>query len=393
MLERDYLIVGAGPAGASACEALREHDPKNPVMLVGAESILPFHRRPLFGSGESRKAKTPNPLAHLDAAWFAKHKVDLRLDIWVREFNYERRLAVLSTGQAVQFRKACLAMGSRAKKPPVSGANLGNVIYLRNVRDESMLDELLEGSKNVVIIGGGMLATEAAARLRQLKRDVILLHRGRSLLGRRLDPETSAWLTSYAEEHGVKLMLGEALNGFEGKTVLRNVQTKSGQRIPADLALVAVGTEPNLELVTNTPLSSPSGSPVTDLLECDEKGIYSAGDIAFFPDKFAGGMRRIEDIGTAIAQGRIAGANMSGRKRQRFEHVPVQTTELWDLRLDWLGDFTRPHPRAELVGDRKKKHWSVRFFEGTALRAVLLCNESPQAVDHAREEISGPNKH
>ena len=76
------------------------------------------------------------------------------------------------------------------------------------------------------------------------------------------------------------LNLQESLNGFEGKTVLRNIQTKNGNRYPASLALVAVGSELNLELVRNTPLSSVKGTPVNEFLETDEKGIYAAGDIA-----------------------------------------------------------------------------------------------------------------
>jgi hypothetical protein len=50
----------------------------------------------------------------------------------------------------------------------------------------------------------------------------------------------------------VTLLLGESLNGFEGKTVLRNIQTKSGNRVAAGLAVVACGAEPNLDLVRNT---------------------------------------------------------------------------------------------------------------------------------------------
>jgi NADPH-dependent 2,4-dienoyl-CoA reductase/sulfur reductase-like enzyme len=82
---------------------------------------------------------------------------------------------------------------------------------------------------------------------------------------------------------GVTLLLGESLNGFEGKTVLRNIQTKSGNRIAAGVAVVACGAEPNLELVRNTPLSGPHGSPVSEYLETEEKGIYAIGDWPFIP--------------------------------------------------------------------------------------------------------------
>ena len=59
------------------------------------------------------------------------------------------------------------------------------------------------------------------------------MHRDAHLLNRYLDPETGTWLTDYFAKHGVTMLMGESLNGFEGKTVLRNIQTKSGNRVPA----------------------------------------------------------------------------------------------------------------------------------------------------------------
>src|SRR5207245_6309884 len=105
------------------------------------------------------------------------------------------------------------------------------------------------------------------------KLKVGLMHRDPYLLNRYLDPQTGTWLTDYFSKHGVVLSMGEALNGFEGKTVLRNVQTKSGNRFPVGLAVVACGAEPNLDLVRNPPLSGPPGSSFTAYLEKEENGI------------------------------------------------------------------------------------------------------------------------
>src|SRR5437879_11842032 len=88
------------------------------------------------------------------------------------------------------------------------------------------------------------------------------------------------------------MLMGESLNGFEGKTVLRNIQTKSGNRVPAGLAIVACGAEPNLDLVRNTPLSGPYGSPVTEYLETEEKGIFAVGDLEVYHDRNMGGVGR-----------------------------------------------------------------------------------------------------
>ena len=66
-----------------------------------------------------------------------------------------------------------------------------------------------------------------------MKLKVSVMHRHRHLLNRYLDPETGTWVTEYFAKHGVTLLMGESLNGFEGKTVLRNIQTKSGNRVAA----------------------------------------------------------------------------------------------------------------------------------------------------------------
>lgn len=388
MIRRDYLIVGAGVGGASVCEGIREHDKKGTVMLVGAEAFHPYHRPQLL---KSQFGKSPQPIEKIEtqsAGWYEENKIDLRLDTLVTQINLERRLAVLGTGQAVEFRKACMATGSRPRRPQVAGIGIGNVFYPRSLRDVQALREVVELEPNVAIIGGGLLAAEAAAALVGFKKtQVTLLHRGRNLWGRFLDEETATWLSAYFAEHGVKLMLNEQINGFEGRTALKNIQTKSGHRFSAGVAIVAIGVEPNLALVQNTPLAYPHGTPVNDYLETDEKGIFAVGDIASFPDKIFGGQRRIEHWASAIAQGHIAGANMTAKKRIKWDWMPHHSSTVFDLHFDFVGDCTKPPTRIEIEGDRAKKKFIVRHFQLTALTGIVLCNQPADKVEAAKEQV------
>jgi 3-phenylpropionate/trans-cinnamate dioxygenase ferredoxin reductase subunit len=389
MIRRDYLIVGAGAAGVSACEGIREHDKKGTIMLVGNEITPPYQRNQLF-STILRKggAHAIEKLQVHDIAWFQKQNVDLRLDTFLTQFNIERRLAVLGNGQAVEFRKALLATGSRARRPQVAGGNLGNVFYLRSIRDVQALREIAEIEHDVVIIGGGFIALETASWLAQLpKARVALVHRTMQVWSRTLNPEASTWFAEYLGKHGIKVLLGETLNGFEGRTVLKNVQTKSGQRFAAGLAIVAVGADPNLALVANTPLAYPHGTPVSEYLETDEKGIFAAGDIAAYPDKVLGGVRRVDHWDAAVAQGHVAGANMTGRKRIKFEFLPHTTSTIFDLHFDFIGDFSKPPTRMEFEGDLAKKKFTIRMFQMSALMGVTLCNQPADKVDAAKTQL------
>ena len=213
------------------------------------------------------------------------------------------------------------------------------------------------------------------------------MHRHAHLLNRYLDPETAAWLTGYFGKNGVNLLLGESLNGFEGKTVLRNIQTKSGNRVAAGLAVVACGAEANLDLVRNTPLSGPHGSPVTEYLETEEKGIYAIGDLAFYPDRIMGGMRRQTHWENAREQGLVAGANMTGKKRIRYEQVPYFWTEMFDVRLDFVGDFSLQPSRLELSGSHAKRKFRTQYYQGEKLRGILLCGATSKEIEGAKGEL------
>ena len=387
MIRRDYLIVGASIAGASACEGIRKYDKRGSVTLVGAEVFPPYKRWILSKSFLREKEPNLKKLQEPDERWFKTDKIETRFGTVVTQFNIERRLAVLANGESIEFNKACLAMGSRPVRPPIAGVNLGNVIYLRTLRDALALREMANVERGIMVVGGGLLACEAAASLRMMKLKVGLMHRDPYLLNRYLDPQTGTWVTDYFAKHGVILSMGEALNGFEGKTVLRNIQTKSGNRFPIGLAVVAVGAEPNLDLVRNTPLAGPHGSPVTEYLETEEKGIYAVGDLAFYPDRIMGGVRRQTHWENARSQGLIAGANMTGKKRIRYEQIPSFWTEMFDLRMDFVGDFSVLPTRVGLDGTYAKKKFIARYYQGDTLRGILLCQQTQREVDSAKTQL------
>jgi 3-phenylpropionate/trans-cinnamate dioxygenase ferredoxin reductase component len=387
MIQRDYLIVGGGVGGASVCDSLRQYDPKGSVTLVSNEPYLPYQRPPLSKAFLKEAGVSFDALLEKPEDWYKKRGIEVRLGTYVREFNIERHLAVLENGQTIEFRKACLATGSRARRPQVAGANLGNVVYLRSFRDALAIREILLSEKHVVVVGSGYIGAEVSSSLANSGAKLSLLSRDKVIWQELLDPDTAQWLTDSYVEAGIQLLLNENLNGFEGKTVIKNIQTKSGMRFPAGLAVVAIGTEPNLQLVANTPLSSPSGCPVNEYLETDEKGIYAVGDIALYPDRIYGGAKRIANVEMARLQGLTAGANLSGRKRQKFECVPAWSSQVLGMHFDFVGDFSTPHLLADIQGSREKRNFVARYRRGETLIAAILCNREPTELATIQEEV------
>ena len=111
------------------------------------------------------------------------------------------------------------------------------------------------------------------------------------------------------------------------------------------------------------------------------------GDLAFYPDRIMGGVRRQTHWQNALEQGLVAGANMTGKKRIRYEQVPYFWTEMFDLKLDFVGDFSVQPTRVELRGAYAKKKFVARYYQGDRLRALLLCDAAPREVEAAKAEL------
>jgi 3-phenylpropionate/trans-cinnamate dioxygenase ferredoxin reductase subunit len=74
----DYIIVGAGLAGASAIEGIREVDPNGSILLMGDEAHLPYNRPPLSKDLWLGKEQVDGIFAH-DEQFYTDNRVDFRL--------------------------------------------------------------------------------------------------------------------------------------------------------------------------------------------------------------------------------------------------------------------------------------------------------------------------
>jgi NADPH-dependent 2,4-dienoyl-CoA reductase/sulfur reductase-like enzyme len=122
-------------------------------------------------------------------------------------------------------------------------------------------------------------------------------------------------------------------------------------------------------------------------LETEEKGVFAVGDLAFYPDRIMGGVRRQTHWVNAREQGLVAGSNMTGKKRTRYEQIPYFWTEMFDLRLHFVGDFSMQPTRVDLRGTYAKKKFIARYYQGDKLRAILLCNQPDREGESAKKEL------
>src|SRR6187551_3650237 len=125
-----YVIVGAGLAGAQAAQTLRGEGSSDPIVLIGAERERPYERpglsKAFLTGAEPREKLFVHP-----ADWYAEHDVTLLTGVTATAIDPERRLVSTDDGQQVRYTKLLLATGSTPRVLPVPGTGLDGVLTLR----------------------------------------------------------------------------------------------------------------------------------------------------------------------------------------------------------------------------------------------------------------------
>jgi NAD(P)H-nitrite reductase large subunit len=135
-----------------------------------------------------------------------------------------------------------------------------------------------------------------------------------------------------------------------GHEKVSGVETTDGQQIRCQMVGVAIGVRPHLELVAGTGIETDRGILVDEHMETSIPGIYAAGDVAQAYDSLTGRAQLDVLWSVAIAQGRLAGANMAGQATTYERGIPFNVTRLTGLVVSLIGAVgTRDEPDADLV--------------------------------------------
>jgi 3-phenylpropionate/trans-cinnamate dioxygenase ferredoxin reductase component len=79
--------------------------------------------------------------------------------------------------------------------------------------------------------------------------EVTAIARGNCLLASLLGDEVGAELAKIHREHGVRLLLDDAVTSFEGCERVERVHTRRGATLDCDFTVVAICIVPNIELL------------------------------------------------------------------------------------------------------------------------------------------------
>ncbi|HET7855992.1 MAG TPA: FAD-dependent oxidoreductase [Gaiellaceae bacterium] len=338
MEKRELVIVGGGLAAARAIESYREAGGDGRIVLVAEEATLPYHRPALskrYLRGEARET----PFVE-DEAFYRDNDVDVRLETRVAAVDSGGGEVTVDDGSRLRYDRLLLATGAVPRRLQVPGADLDGVFALRTVQDSAAIRDAAHTAERAVVVGGGFIGMEAAASLRRLGLDVTLIHLGHGLFDQLGSTELSGQLAGLYRGQDVQLLLGHEVAGFGGDGALTHVETKSGLRVAADLAVVGVGVVPNVGFLPGSGLAVDNGIVVDTQFETKAPGVYAVGDVAAFFDPLYGRRRRIEHWSNASYQGTEVGRILAGGEGG-YDTVSSFFTEVFGTTIKVFGDVTR----------------------------------------------------
>ena len=120
-----------------------------------------------------------------------------------------------------------------------------NVFTIRNVVDIDRLNRFVKSmdSKDVTVIGGGFIGIEVAENLKEAGYNVTLIEAMEQIL-RPFDYDMVQILHKELHDHGINLIVGDKVSGFEEDKVI----LASGKKIDAKAVIMAIGVSPETDL-------------------------------------------------------------------------------------------------------------------------------------------------
>jgi NADPH-dependent 2,4-dienoyl-CoA reductase/sulfur reductase-like enzyme len=305
------VIIGSGPAGIVAAEALRARDPGVGLAMITQEPYPPY----------SPPAMADHFLNGRDEPLFWRGRdVAERLGI---EYHASSRVTAIDEGSRevvlagdgrISYDQLLIASGSRLHAP-VEGAELEGVHDFKSLAAaEGIMGRVRRGeARSAVIVGAGFIGMEIALLLADLGVHVTIIGRRGWVMPRMLDRETAEIAGRAMTARGVELRLGVEAIGFvdlDGRAA--GVRMDDGELVTADLYVAATGVKPNVSFLAGSGVDHAWGITVDDHLRTTAPGIWAAGDVVEAPDRATGESYVHAIFPNAVDQARVVAANMLG---------------------------------------------------------------------------------
>lgn len=315
------VIIGGVAGGATAAARIRRLDEQAEIIVFErsgyisyANCGLPYYIGDTITDPEALTLQTPE-------SFFSRFQITMKVRHEVTAIHAERNVVSvknLETGAEFEERydKLLLSPGAKPSLPPVPGTDIDRLFTLRTVEDTFRIKDYInkKNPRSVILAGGGFISLELAENLRHLGMEVTIIQRPKQLMNP-FDVDMASFIHSEMRSHGIRLLLGHTVEGFEETENGVRVLLKEEAPLSADMAVLAIGVSPDTRLaeMAGLKLGIKNSIIVNEQMETSVPNIFAVGDAVQVKHFVSGEDSLISLAGPANKQGRIAADNICGK--------------------------------------------------------------------------------
>ena len=371
---KPYVIIGNGTAAASCIEGIRSLDRETPITVISEEKH-PVYCRPLIsyyleGKTDLQRINyRPEDFYEVNGCTVFYGVKAIRLDVENKEVS-------LSDGSVIAYEKLCVAAGSSPFVPPLEGLDrVENKQTFMTLDDALLLERNISPDSRVLIVGAGLIGLKCAEGILERVKSVTVCDLADRVLSSILDDDCAARMQHHLEKKGVRFFLADTVAHFDKD----KAYMKSGEEVPFDRLILAVGVRANTSLIKNCGGKVGRGILVDERMKTSLSDVFAAGDCTESFDISAGQSRVLAILPNANLQGNCAGVNMAGGNVVFENAIPMNSIGFFGLHALSAGCDRSGEPGGSMYEESDESHLKRLFSKDGVLTGFMLIGDTARA--------------
>jgi NAD(P)H-nitrite reductase large subunit len=389
----NYVIIGNSVAAVGAIRGIRKIDQQGNITVISRERHIAYGR-PLISYLLGGQV-TEKRMAYLPEGFYADNRINLLLNSEVVAVNSEKNQVKLAGGDTVSYDRLLIATGGDPFVPPIAGlAGKEKVFTFTTWDDANKMKGIAHDIGRVVVIGGGLIGLKAAEGLHQLGKQITIVELADRILSNAFDRPAGRIVAKKMKANGIDVVTEDTVVSVEGDGAdITGVTLKSGDFIPCDTVIVAIGVRPSAGFLKGSKVEVNRGIVVNDRMVTSVANIYAAGDVAEATDFFTGQKNPMPIWPDAYIQGDIAGTVMAGQEKSYSGGLSMNSLELFKVPTISMGITNPLDPKEfEILTYQDLENYQYRkiIIKGNLLVGAVLVGNVERAGIFAgliREQI------
>jgi 3-phenylpropionate/trans-cinnamate dioxygenase ferredoxin reductase component len=172
--------------------------------------------------------------------------------------------------------------------------------------------------------------------------------------------------------------------GFEGSSRVERVLTAKGAQLDCDLAVVGIGIEPAVEMLSGSAIALDNGILVDERCQTSVPDVFAAGDVANHLHPVFGRVR-VEHYNNAEKQGRAVARAVLGTL-MAYDYIHSFWSDQYEHNLEYVG-FARQWDRTVLRGRYSDRKFLLLYLSQGIMRAAFGLNRGGDPELQADSEL------